>query len=100
MTGPRWVRRLLASDSELEREELQSEVTRSGCAPIAQCAGREVVHVAGTLRMVTYFPDDPMRLEAELYDGSGSLWLVVPAAPAPEGRTVSQVLRLLERSTL
>jgi hypothetical protein len=70
--------RLVADEDELQAEELQSDVEQTGDAtPVARCSDRDVVCVTGTLRAVTLRPRDGVpALEADLYDGSGSVTLV------------------------
>ncbi|MEU7000566.1 OB-fold nucleic acid binding domain-containing protein [Nonomuraea sp. NPDC046570] len=69
--------RLASSQSELEAQELQEDVDKSGATPIASCGGRRRFCVAGTLRTVTLRPrGGAPALEAELYDGSDVIDLV------------------------
>lgn len=69
--------RLTSSQDALEAEELQDEVRESGYEPIAQCADREIVRVCGELRTITLRPRAGVpALEADLYDGSGTVVLV------------------------
>jgi hypothetical protein len=69
--------RLTSSQGALEAAELQDDVLESGYEPIARCADREQVQLCGTLRTVTLRPRGGVpALEAELYDGSGSVTLV------------------------
>jgi RecG-like helicase len=45
--------------------------------PIVDCAQRELVDVAGTLRAVTRKPrGDTLTMQADLWDGTGSITLV------------------------
>jgi hypothetical protein len=78
--GGMWRRalsRLTSSQDALEAAELQDDVFESGYEPIARCADREQVQLCGTLRTVTLRPRGGVpALEAELYDGSGSVVLV------------------------
>ncbi|MCZ2525509.1 OB-fold nucleic acid binding domain-containing protein [Streptomyces sp. NPDC059506] len=74
----RMLGRLASSQEEIQAEELQQE-TRGlrGCRPIASCADREVITVAGTLRAVTQRPRAGVpALEAEIFDGTGALDVV------------------------
>jgi hypothetical protein len=68
-----------ASDSRAEAVELQGNAMRSGCVPIGEAPDRDLVTVQGSLRTVTLRPRGGVpALEAELYDGSGTitvLWL-------------------------
>jgi hypothetical protein len=69
--------RLTSSQDELEAEELLEETQDLGGTPISSCPDREQVTVMGTLRTVTLRPRAGVpALEAELYDGSGTLALV------------------------
>ena len=73
----RALRRFTADDRELEAAELQSAVETAGATAVARCAKRSPVHVAGTVRSVVLRPrGGAPSLEAELYDGSGSVTLV------------------------
>lgn len=68
-----------ASQSHAEAEELRGNAVRAGCVPISEAPDREKVTVQGTLRTVTLRPRGGVpALEAELYDGTGTiivLWL-------------------------
>lgn len=68
-----------ASQSHAEARDLQRDVAKGGCLPINKAPDREPVTVQGTLRTVTLRPRGGVpALEAELYDGSGTitvLWL-------------------------
>lgn len=73
----RTLHRLAADQSELESAELQESAAGHGGTPVARCADRTRVCVAGTLRSVTLRPRAGVpALEAELYDGSGSVTVV------------------------
>jgi hypothetical protein len=71
--------RAWASQSKAEAAELRNVPRSSGCVPIAESPDRELVTVQGTLRTVTLRPRGGVpALEAELYDGTGTitvLWL-------------------------
>lgn len=77
----RRMRALTADANELDADDLLTEVARNeGCEPVATCCHRgQVVSVSGRLKSVVYLPQGSVpTLEAELYDGSGSvvlLWL-------------------------
>ncbi len=77
--GPlrRLLRRLSADETDLRAEELQDSVVELGATPVTNCGNRQRVCVAGTLRTVTLRPraGEP-ALEAELWDGSGTVNLV------------------------
>jgi hypothetical protein len=68
-----------ASQAHAEAVELRATTLRAGCVPINDAPDRELVTVQGTLRTVTLRPRGGVpALEAELYDGSGTitvLWL-------------------------
>ncbi|HET7355959.1 MAG TPA: OB-fold nucleic acid binding domain-containing protein [Nocardioidaceae bacterium] len=66
-----------ASSDDLEAKELQIDTVRAGCCPVAQAPDRAWVKIQGNLRTVTLVPRGGVpALEAELYDGSGSIRLV------------------------
>jgi hypothetical protein len=77
---PRWrqaLSRLVASQSEMHAEQEQEMAARAGGTPIATLPLRRRATVCGTLRSVTLRPRAGVpALEAELYDGSGSLYVV------------------------
>ena len=68
-----------ANQAHAEAVELRGKAMRSGCLPIGEAPDREMVTVGGTLRTVTLRPRGGVpALEAELYDGTGTLtvlWL-------------------------
>ena len=68
-----------ASQTHAEATELRTHAVRSGCVPIDDAPDREMVTVQGSLRTVTLRPRGGVpALEAELYDGTGTitiLWL-------------------------
>jgi hypothetical protein len=71
------LQRLTSSQHDLEARELQHDVRSTGCTAIAEAGERRRVVVGGTLRHVTLRPrSGTPALEAELYDGSGSLTVV------------------------
>jgi hypothetical protein len=73
----RMITKLTATRGELEAAELQQGAISGGGTPIAHCADRQQVTVCGTLRTVTLRPRAGVpALEAELYDGSGTVDLV------------------------
>lgn len=78
-SGPlrRMLHRLASSQQEIEDRELQRDVRTTGCTRIQDARDRERVVVRGTLRHVTLRPrSGTPALEAELYDGSGSVTVV------------------------
>jgi hypothetical protein len=69
--------RLTEPDSAAAARELQVDVASAGATAVAQCCKGEPVCVAGTLRSVTLRPRAGVpSLEAELWDGTGSVQLV------------------------
>jgi amino acid transporter len=69
--------RLTADREALHAEELRAEASEVSATPIAECLDHELVSVAGTLRAVTLRPrGTSLTMEADLWDGSGSLTLV------------------------
>ncbi len=81
MTPPRLretLRKAVASRGEIEADEEREVAHRSaGCVPVADIADRHRASVSGVLRSVTLRPREGVpALEAELYDGSGTLDLV------------------------
>lgn len=80
MPGVKGVRsglRRWASAAHDEAVDLQREAVRSGCVPIAEAPDREPVQVQGTLRTVTLRPRGGVpALEAELYDGTGTVTVI------------------------
>ena len=66
-----------ASHSREEARELRRTAERDGLVTIADAPDRERVTVQGTLRTVTLRPRGGVpALEAELYDGSGTILLI------------------------
>ncbi|MEW2380643.1 OB-fold nucleic acid binding domain-containing protein [Micromonospora sp. NPDC047707] len=73
----RMLRRLTASEAEIEAQELRRESAEHGGVPARQCSRGEVVSVSGRLRTVVYTPRTNLpTLEADLYDGSDVVTLV------------------------
>lgn len=69
--------RLTSSDEEIAAAELRQDAAGLGATPIAALPPRGRARVCGTLRWVTLRPRAGVpTLEAELYDGSGSLSIV------------------------
>ena len=69
--------RLTADEQELTRRELQDEAVQCGATAVTSCSRGEPVCVAGTLRAVTLRPRAGVpTLEAELYDGTGTITLI------------------------
>ncbi|UJP39184.1 OB-fold nucleic acid binding domain-containing protein [Cellulomonas palmilytica] len=78
MTLKELLHSLSASQAEVEAAEERVEAGRSvGCTSVDSAALRRRAKVSGVLRSVTFRPRQGVpALEAELYDGSGSLSLV------------------------
>jgi amino acid transporter len=68
---------IAAAHEQIQAEELQARVADVHATPIADLADRDQCEVAGTLRTVTVRPrGNSPALQAELWDGSGSVTLV------------------------
>jgi hypothetical protein len=73
----RILKRLTASDAELEAEELQRGSERSGCTLADRAQRGQMVTLSGRLRTVAYTPRTNLpTLEADLYDGSDVVTLI------------------------
>ena len=73
----RAVARLTEDDSSVADRALQQDLVSAGATAVSQCRKGEPVCVSGTLRAVTLRPRAGVpTLEAELYDGSGSVLLI------------------------
>ena len=73
----RALQRLTADESEVLSATLRSETAAIGASPVSSCQIGEPVVVAGTLRAVVLRPLGGVpTLEAELYDGTGTVTLV------------------------
>ncbi|HEY8471870.1 MAG TPA: OB-fold nucleic acid binding domain-containing protein [Natronosporangium sp.] len=73
----RLLRRLTATEQQLEAEQLRSDVAKSGCVLARQCQRGDLVLLTGKLRTVVYTPRSNLpTLEADLYDGSDTVKLV------------------------
>ncbi len=73
----RLLRRLTASEAELDAEELRAETAAAGCTPAREAKRGQFVSVTGRLRTVVYTPRTNLpTLEADLYDGSDVVTLV------------------------
>ncbi|MDQ1697379.1 MAG: hypothetical protein QOJ03_2732 [Frankiaceae bacterium] len=71
------VRSLTAETQELDAEALQNTAVKAGATTVARCGDRVPVTVLGTIRAMTIRPRAGVpALEAELYDGSGTVTLV------------------------
>ena len=73
----RTLQRLTADEHSIDAEELRAESASAGCEPLSSCRKGAVVTVTGRLKSVVYTPRETVpTLEAELFDGSGSVTLV------------------------
>lgn len=73
----RALRRMTADEDVLEAQDLQVESEQAGATAVARCSLGGEVCIAGTLRSVVLRPLAGVpTLEAELYDGTGSVALV------------------------
>lgn len=71
------LRRLTRSQSHTDAEEESERSRRLGGTPCGELSGRHRVRLAGTLRSVTLRPRaGTPALEAELFDGTGSVVLI------------------------
>jgi len=69
--------RLTASTGELDAADLLEDSRDRGSVPCAQCHSGERVTLSGTIRALTLRPRGGVpALEAELYDGSGTVTLI------------------------
>lgn len=73
----RFLRRLAASEAELEAEDLQRESAECGGTPVRTCTRGQLVTITGRLRTVVYTPRTNLpTLEADLFDGTDLVTLV------------------------
>ncbi len=71
------MQRLTADDHTIDAEELRAESVNAGCEPVSSCRKGEVARVTGRVKSVVYTPRETVpTLEADLFDGSGSVTLV------------------------
>jgi len=71
------LRRLTRSQTQADAVEEQERSRRMGGTPCGELSGRQRVRLAGTLRSVTLRPrGGTPALEAELFDGTGSVVLI------------------------
>jgi hypothetical protein len=69
--------RLTVDEQELHGRELQTEASSAGATHVARCSVGAPVCVAGQLRAVVLRPRAGVpTLEAELYDGTGTVTLI------------------------
>jgi hypothetical protein len=73
----RTLQKLTADDHDVDAAALRADTASAGCEPVSACRKGQVVTVTGRLRSVVYTPRETVpTLEAELFDGSGSVTLV------------------------
>ena len=81
-----FMRRLIASEAELDAEELQRDAVSPAVPRPVTCRRGQLVSVTGRLRTVVYTPRTNLpTLEADLYDGSDVVtlvWLGAGTSPA------------------
>jgi hypothetical protein len=72
------LRRAVASQEEIEAVEERADAVRAtGCTPVGLASDRRRAKVSGVIRSVVLRPRQGVpALEAELYDGSGTVVLV------------------------
>lgn len=71
------LRRLTRSQTQTDAVEEQERSRRAGGTPCSELSGRKRVRLAGSLRSVTLRPRAGVpALEAELFDGTGSVVLI------------------------
>ena len=69
--------RLAADEVEVDRIALQDDAESAGATHVARCTAGSPVCVAGSLRAVVLRPRAGVpTLEAELYDGTGTVTLI------------------------
>jgi hypothetical protein len=75
---PSLLRRLVASAGSLDAEELSAEVSeQTDAKPCARVECGDRTRVVGRLRAVSYTPRESVpTLEAELFDGTGTVTLI------------------------
>jgi hypothetical protein len=89
------LRTMLASNNELEAAEERQETEKRGCTAVADLAPRRRAQASGVLRSVRLRPATEVpALEAELYDGSGTLRIVFLGRRAVAGIEPGRRMRL------
>jgi hypothetical protein len=92
--------RLAADPHELQADELQAEIEAAEAVPIGSCPDREQVCIVGTLRTVTFRPHAGVpALEAELWDGTGTVDVIWLGRRQIPGINPGRTLRLRGRIT-
>jgi hypothetical protein len=84
-----------ANQDRDEARELRKDTRKAGLVPINEAPDREKVIVQGTLKTVTLRPRGGVpALEAELYDGSGSISVIWLGRRRIGGITPGRVIRV------
>jgi len=97
----RAMHRLTSPEHVLDAERRQEEAVEQGGTPVGRCADRQQVCVVGQLRTVTIQPrGQSPALQAELWDGSGTVDLVWIGRRKIVGIEPGRVLRAEGRITL
>ena len=73
----RAIDRLTATSEQVEAQELLEQTIDRGSTPVLSCTSGDRVSVSGTIRALTLRPVGGVpALEADLFDGSGTLTLI------------------------
>ena len=105
MSKENWLRRrinrLTADETEREAEQLQHQVAAVGADKVSACRERDSVCIAGTIRSVTLktVAGSP-SLEAEVYDGSGSVVAIFLGRRRIPGIEAGRSIKLTGRLTM
>ncbi len=96
----RLLNRLVRSNDEIVADQRARESAASGANAVANAQVRDRVVLQGAINSITIGPRDgsPMRLEAELDDGTGSVALVWMGRRSIPGLAVGR--RVIVRGTL
>lgn len=99
----RALRRMTASNAELESQELLNVATKAGATPIGTCHDRQRVRIRGTITVVTVNPRSEHKwLEASVKDGSGvvtCVWMgrrTLPGIEAGRALIVEGIISCVE----
>jgi hypothetical protein len=92
--------RLTSDEAELDAERLREHADACGATQVADAVDREVVVLRGVLRTVTLRPRaGTPALEAELFDGSGSVTVVFLGRRRIAGIDPGRVIQVRGRLT-
>jgi hypothetical protein len=95
------LRSVLASRTELEAFEERRQAQRSGCAAVKDLQDRCEAELSGVLRSVILRPRQNVpALEAELFDGTGSVSIVWLGRRRIAGVEPGRRMRLLGRVSM